>query len=137
MSYFNLTASEAAAGFPAGSARSMTDRPIPDETMREATVAYNAVCDAEPMNRKCIEIIARALLEAEKRGMRRGVDFVLGHYEVGPMPFTLDPVDPETWWSKVQVLPHDPARLLPASRAHFEARLRRWHELALAEIGEG
>lgn len=64
----------------------------------------------------------------------RTVRFVLTHYEAGPMPFTPVAADPDAWWSKMQLLPHDPSELLPKSRAHLEARIARWQELALADF---
>jgi hypothetical protein len=60
----------------------------------------------------------------------RTIEFVLGHQEAGPLPFTAQPVDPDAWWGQMQLTGNDPSRLLPKSRAHFEARLRRWKELA-------
>jgi len=62
------------------------------------------------------------------------IDFIMGHYEQGS-PFRLTAVDPDEWWSKVQIEPHRPESLLPASRAHFEARKARWKELAREHFG--
>lgn len=79
---------------------------------------------------KTIINVVRPHIEAE--ATERTIDFVLGHHEAGPMPFTPDPVDPDEWWSKIQLPPLDPARLHPKSRAHFEARKARWKEPAIA-----
>lgn len=60
----------------------------------------------------------------------RIVDFILGHYECypgGESLFTLDEVDPETWWDNLCIRPHE--GLLPNSRRHLEARKARWKEL--------
>lgn len=56
----------------------MTDRPIPDETMRRAEEVLDLMCcnvpEAGNVRQASILDIARALLEAEKRGMRRGAE---------------------------------------------------------------
>lgn len=69
--------------------------------------------------------------------VKQTVSFLLRNYEQGAEGvniFTPLPVDPEKWWSEMQLVPHDPEKLQPASRAHFEARERRWTELALQAI---
>lgn len=93
-----------------------------------------------------VEVIAAQDQEIERlqfvaqqerdKTVRKAVAFVLSHYEAGPMPFTPEPVDPETWWSKMQILPHDRNQLLPKSRAHFEARIKHWQALAVAALSQ-
>lgn len=56
----------------------MTDRPIPDETMRRAEEVLDLMCcnvpEAGNVRQASILDIAHAILEAEKRGMRRGAE---------------------------------------------------------------
>lgn len=70
--------------------------------------------------------------EDREKLINETVRFVLSHYEVGGMPFGVEPVDPNEWWGKVRLLPSP--KLLPASSAHFEARIARWQELAQKEL---
>jgi len=73
----------------------MTDRPIPDETMRRAEEVLDLMCcnvpEAGNVRQASILDIAHAILEAEKRGMRRGaekVDAALKRYRaaLGDIP---------------------------------------------------
>lgn len=75
--------------------------------------------------------------EERERIVRETIAFVFGHYEVGPIPFDLRPVDIDQWWSKRTLNPHDPDKLFPESRQHFEARKARWIELATAHVVGG
>lgn len=70
--------------------------------------------------------------------IRDVVRFVLSHYEQidGKSPFQPVAVDPAEWWSKMQLLGHDPEKLRPVSAAHLEARIARWQEIAVERFGE-
>lgn len=70
-------------------------------------------------------------------GFQAGVRFALTHYEqhkTGNPVFTLTDIDPAQWWSAMILTPHP--RKLPGSQAHYEARLKRWQELATEYLKE-
>lgn len=69
-----------------------------------------------------------------KEQIKAAVDFIHGHYETGPgQCFLPTPVDPDTWWEKMTLVPKDPESLRPNSKAHFEARKARWVKIMLEE----
>lgn len=72
-------------------------------------------------------------MDDREQTIRDAVRFVLSHYEAGPMPFRPTPIDPDIWWQKMQLV-EVPDDLLPRSRAHFEARIKRWQELAIEAL---
>jgi peptidoglycan/xylan/chitin deacetylase (PgdA/CDA1 family) len=63
------------------------------------------------------------------------VRFVLSHYEKGPMPFSHEKIEPDEWMGQMQIAPSP--KLLPRSAEYFEARIKRWQELARDHLDRG